>query len=103
MWNWGDMREYLDNSDYLALIAPRLVVVETGKGDYTYARPFLYHQDSPFAADKQVARRARAAYSEVPENFVHYLHYDEHVYHIGGPGAAEPFVRTPTLIEPTPK
>lgn len=81
-WRWSkaDIREYLGASDFLALIAPRPLIIETGERDFTFSS-FA----PPFAAYKQVARRVRAAYGQETDNFVHYLHYDGHHYHIGGP------------------
>jgi dienelactone hydrolase len=78
-WNHADIREYLDQSDLHALIAPRLLIVQTGKQD-----PNFSMSATPFAADKQVARRTRAAYGDDAGSFVHYLHYDFHHYHVGG-------------------
>jgi dienelactone hydrolase len=100
-WRWihADIREYVDTSDLHALIAPRQLIVETGKVDPTYSS---FHPS--FAADKQVARRTRAAYGAEVPYFVHYLHYDEHRYHVGDvnpamPGA-EQGVRVPAFIGP---
>lgn len=97
-WNHADIREYLDTSDVHALIAPRPLVVETGKRDDTFSlRP------APFAGDKQVMRRTRPAWSEAPERVIHYLHYDVHRYHVGALNvsrATEPEVRTPVRIAP---
>jgi hypothetical protein len=77
-WNNADIHEYVDVSDYQALIAPRQLVVETGLVDFTFS-PLA----APFAADKQVARRARAAYGTDSAQYVHYLHYGAHQFHIG--------------------
>jgi hypothetical protein len=99
-WRWlnADIREYVDISDYYALTAPRPLIIETGKRDYTFSR-----FSSPFAADKQVARRSRTAYGDEAYNFVHYLHYDEHHFHVGDVNptrATESGVRVPDVIEP---
>jgi hypothetical protein len=77
-WLNADINEYIDTSDIYPLIAPRLMIIETGKKDNTYS---THHP--PFSSDKQVARRSRVAYNEKPENFVHYLHYDKHKFHVG--------------------
>jgi dienelactone hydrolase len=75
-WSFADYREYLDQSDVLALIAPRPLIVQTGAADPTFSS---YPQ--PFAADKQVIRRARAAYNGGP--IFHYLHPLGHEYRTG--------------------
>jgi dienelactone hydrolase len=98
LWNNADVREYVDTSDYYALTAPRPLIVETGKVDFTFSS-----HNPPFAADKQVARRTRVTYNGGP--FLHYLHYDEHHYHVGDINptrATEQGVRVPTVIEPQP-
>lgn len=99
-WRWlhADLREYVDLSDFHALTAPRPLIVETGKADFTYSdfRP-------PFAADKQVARRSRGAYGDEVSNFVHYLHDNAHRYRVGDANhnrLTEHGVRQPVLIEP---
>jgi len=52
----------------------------------------------------KVARRARAAYGEETDNFVHYLHYDVHRYHFGDINplntSEEKWIREPILIAP---
>jgi dienelactone hydrolase len=95
-WLNADVREYVDVSDFHALTAPRPLLIQTGKRDTTFSafRP-------PFAGDRQVVRRARAAYGTGP--LVHYLHYDEHHYHVGdiNPArATERGVRVPVLAGP---
>lgn len=99
-WRWlhGDVREYFDSSDLFALIAPRPLVILTGKADSTYSR-----LPQPFAADKQILRRARAAYATDPDKLVHYLHYDGHRYHFGDSNPTKPTesgVRIPLLVAP---
>ena len=98
-WRWmhADLRDYIDTSDLHALIAPRPLIVQTGKQDHTFSS-----FSPPFASDKQVARRSRAAYVSEPEMFVHYLHFDGHNYHVGdpGPGNSHAGVHVPTMIEP---
>jgi dienelactone hydrolase/protocatechuate 3,4-dioxygenase beta subunit len=98
-WRWknADIREYLDVSDLHALTAPRPLVVLTGRVDGTFSS-----KPHPFAADKQVLRRARVAYDRI-DHVVHYLHYDEHHYHVGdaNPHIPEHGVHVPVVIEPT--
>src|SRR5439155_1056208 len=50
-WRWlhGDVREYLDTSDLHALIAPRPLVVETGRDDATFSDHL-----PPYTADLEV-------------------------------------------------
>ena len=78
-WQWqhADVGEYLSISDLHALVAPRPLVVETGKIDETFSYFVI-----PFAADKQVAERSRGL-PEDAHRFVHYLHYDQHHFHVG--------------------
>jgi dienelactone hydrolase len=100
-WRWmhADMREYIDTSDLHALIAPRLLVVQTGKQDVTFS-----NFNPPFASDKQVARRSRVAYGSECHQFIHYLHYGHHFYHVGdydpGNTHAEQGIRIPIIIDP---
>jgi hypothetical protein len=98
-WQWlnADIREYVDISEYYALTAPRPLVIETGKADGTFSsfKP-------PFAADKQVARRSRIAYGDDAANLYHYLHYDEHHFHVGDVNPSHPSesgVRLPTVTD----
>lgn len=100
-WRWlnADIREYVDISDASALTAPRPLIIQTGKADRIFS-PF----PAPFAADKQIARRVRAAYGGEAHRFLHYLHYDQHHYHVGDrnpAGSTERGVRIPALIEPS--
>jgi len=107
-WDRADIREYIDTSDLHALVAPRTLIVQTGKKDHTYStfRPHIGNHTvaAYFACDKQVARRTRAAYAHSPGSFIHYLHYDEHRYHVGVVAPAEPgsqrFVQRPVMVEP---
>ena len=82
-WQWqhADVREYVEVSDYHAMIAPRTLVVETGIADPAYS-----NFRAPFAADKQVVRRSRAAYGDAAGRLVHYLHTGGHSYRVGAPG-----------------
>lgn len=97
-WNHADIREYLDISDTFALTAPRALIIQTGKADRIFSA-----LKAPFAADKQVARRVRAAYGGQTHRFLHYLHYDRHHYHVGDRNSVtktERGIRVPALIEP---
>jgi len=82
-WAWADVREYIDQSDILSLIAPRGLIVQTGKEDRVFS-------NIGFAGDKQVMRRARVAGGPV----VHFLHPLIHEWRAGQ-------VRQPTMIEPS--
>jgi dienelactone hydrolase len=73
-WSFADIREYISQSDVLALTAPRPVIIQTGAIDRTYSEFSI-----PFAGDKQVVGRARAAGGEV----VHFLHPLGHEYRAG--------------------
>ena len=44
----------------------------------------------------------RTAYFDAPNNFVHYLHSDYHIFRAGGPHATLPerYVRVPLAIAP---
>jgi pimeloyl-ACP methyl ester carboxylesterase len=86
-WRWMhvDLRDYIDTSDLHSLIAPCPLIVQTGKQDHTYSS-----FSPPFASDKQVARRSRAAYGNAPEMFVHNLHLDGHRYHVADVDPSNP-------------
>lgn len=77
-WDHADIHEYLDVSDWEALTAPRPLIVHTGQADQTFSP-----RQPPYSADKQVTRRARAAYGTNAPSVVHYLHYNGHQYHVG--------------------
>lgn len=80
-WRWqhGDIREYVDSSDYFSLISPRALLIETGRQDFTYS-----DRNPPFSSDMQVFRRAMAAFNSADQDaFNLYLHYDQHRYHVG--------------------
>lgn len=98
-WRWtnADVREYIDASDLLALIAPRPLIFQTGKTDFSVSAQY------PVAGQKEVARRIRAAYGEEAERFIHYLHDGAIRFRIGdrsAQGGAAEGVSTPNLIEP---
>ena len=84
-WAFADIREYVDVSDFEALVAPRPLVIETGTQDITFSPTHL------FAGDKQVVRRARVAFDEqnAASHLVHYLHYDFHRFHVGDKRATD--------------
>jgi hypothetical protein len=95
-WEHSDMREYIDEADLQALIAPRALVVETGRADRSLSR-------FGAAVDRQVARRARVAWGAEADRYVHYLHDGGASFRIGSvarPGG-EAGVRTPVAVEPT--
>lgn len=97
-WQHASLLDYVSDSDLHALIAPRPLVIETGKQDLTFSI-----SATPFAADKQVVRRSRAAYAADNANLVHYLHYDVHHFHVGDfnpQGDVERDVRVPALARP---
>ena len=99
-WQWqhADIREFVDVSDHLALVAPRGLIVETGAIDTTFSA-----RATPFSADKQVLRRARTAFLKAPQRVVHYLHAGAHAWHAGdvaGPVAATDIL-VPVEIAPT--
>lgn len=112
-WVYANSREYLDISDYHALIAARPLILLTGKTDNLYSKvlsSFFSESTAHFAGDKTVARRSRQAYSSNERSkFVHYLHYNGHTYQVGDtlslghppPGGYEPYVRQPVRKEPT--
>jgi dienelactone hydrolase len=84
-WDHADIHEYLDVSDWEALTAPRPLVVETGAADGMFSK-----FDPPYAADKQVTRRARTAYGPDAPRLIHYLHYDVHHFHVGSKNPTNP-------------
>lgn len=83
------LREYVDHSDFLALIGDRTHVVETGVLDDTFSK-----RDPLFSGDKQVLRRARAAYDS-PGALLHFLHPLGHHPRLGD-------VTVPVMIAPPP-
>jgi dienelactone hydrolase len=99
-WQWmhGDAVEYIEMSDFLALTAPRQVIVESGKWDYTYSSHPL-----PYAVEKENAWRARIAYGDDAANLVHYLHSGGHQYRVGDVSNDSPdplYIQVPQLIAP---
>lgn len=95
-WAYADNGEYVDVSDLHALVAPRTVVIETGTADTTYS--FF---TAPFASDKQVLRRSRAAFAGPGGGrLTHYLHDGAHVYRVGDPSMTARGITVPQLIAP---
>ena len=94
-WRWqnANVLDYIDVATLHALIAPRPLIVETGKQDMEHTfRPI-----APFASAKQVLRRTRALYGEDAENVVHYMHEQGHVWQAG----SETKVQVPVVTGPT--
>ena len=85
LWDHADIHEYLDVSDWEALTAPRPLVVETGKNDSTFSP-----RNPPYSADKQLTRRARAAYGSSAPRLIHYLHDDQHHFHVNDANPTNP-------------
>jgi dienelactone hydrolase len=86
-WAFADLREMIDWSDVLAMIADRPLIVITGQQDPGFSS-FPQHESflpgvplmqARFAADKQVIRRARVAGGPI----WHYLHPQAHEYQTG--------------------
>lgn len=79
-WQWrnADINEYVDQSTYLALIAPRPLILQSAALDRTFSR-----RDPPFSADRQVVRRALAAWHDAPDRLIHLLHGDGHSLRAG--------------------
>ena len=101
-WQWvhGDATEFIEMSDYLAMAAPRNVILETGKWDYIYSG-----YASPWVVEKENAWRARIAFGDEAANFVHYLHSGGHQYRVGdiaGDSRAPAYIQVPELIAPPP-
>ena len=99
-WQWmhGDATEFVEASDYLALTAPRHVIMESGKWDYIYSSYSL-----PYAVEKENAWRARIAYGDEAANFVHYLHSSGHQYRVGDSTNENPspdYIQVPELFAP---
>lgn len=98
-WGWANTRDYIDQSDLYALTAPRGLIVQTGILDNGFSQfpqwsfAGVPNGSAPFAADKQVMRRARAAGGPI----VHYLHPLAHEWQSG---VASGGLRYPVIIEP---
>jgi dienelactone hydrolase len=99
-WQWmhGDATEFIEMSDYLAMTAPRQVVLESGKWDFIYSSHTV-----PYAVEKENAWRARIAYGDQAANLVHYLHSGGHQYRVGDSTHDDPnpgYIQVPQLIAP---
>lgn len=101
-WEWqhADIREYVEMSDYLRLIAPRQLIAMTGRLDAVFSR-----FDPPFAADKQVMRRSTPDHDH-PHGWrpIHYLHDRGHDFRVGDvtvDGQPRANIRVPALSRPT--
>lgn len=80
-WKWhnAEIRDYVDQSGLHALIAPRPLVVLTGKDD-----PIFSDRDPHWSHELQLMRRSRVAYVGAEAARIHhYLHFDVHAYHVG--------------------
>lgn len=98
-WFRANFNEYVSISDFHALLAPKPLIVETGLQDHSFS-PSAF----PWASDKQVMRRSRAAYGTDASKVTHYLHYDAHAWHFGDVNALNPGrprgVQAAAVIEP---
>lgn len=86
-WQWrnADIREWVDQSDLEALIAPRPLLVEVGRTDDGFSA-----RKPHFSGDFQVMRRTRVAWTAAEQTrLALYLHFDEHAYHFGDRRAGE--------------
>lgn len=103
MWQRADVRDYLDPSDLHAMVAPRVLIRETGARDYTYS-----DVATPFSADKEVIRRAQPAFDALGGHLIHYIHFDGHAFHVGRycpaidatKGVTEPIEAAPDAASP---
>jgi hypothetical protein len=99
-WKWmhGDATEYVEMSDFLALTAPRRMVLESGKMDWTYSS-----YSFPFALEKENAWRGRIAYGDQVGNFVHYVHSGAHQFRVGDSSPEAPYpvyIQVPQQVAP---
>jgi dienelactone hydrolase len=99
-WQWvhADATEFVEVSDYLAMTAPRNVLMESGKADFTFSSYAL-----PYAVEKETAWRARIAYGADASKFVHYLHSGAHQYRVGDSRDDSPnpdYIQVPQLTAP---
>jgi hypothetical protein len=99
-WQWthGNATEFIEMSDFLALAAPRRVVLESGKWDYTYSS-----YTWPYAVEKENAWRARIAYGTDATNLLHYIHQGDHQYRVGDSTVDSPYpayIQVPQQIAP---
>ncbi len=98
-WNHAEIQEFVGTADLMALVAPRLLVVQTGAEDASLAG-----RDLPISSSKQLARRVRAAFNdtEAPARFVHNLHWGGARFHTGviEDSNGTSGIGVPVLIEP---
>lgn len=99
-WQWthGDATEYIEMSDFLALTAPRRLMLESGKADWTYSS-----YEFPYALEKENAWRGRIAYGDEASNLVHYIHSAHHQYRVGDSSEESPYpvyVQIPEQVAP---
>jgi hypothetical protein len=99
-WKWvhGDATEFVEMSDFLSLNAPRRLVVESGKQDWTYSSYAL-----PYALEKENAWRGRIAYGDQGASFVHYIHSSDHQFRVGDSSIETPYpvyIQVPQQIAP---
>lgn len=99
-WQWqhAEIRDYVEMSDFLALIAPRQLIALTGLQDGVFS-----WREPPFSADKQVLRRARMATAAVDWQPIHYVHDGGHEFRVGDrnvAGQGPEYVRVPTQVAP---
>lgn len=96
-WNHADIREYLDMSDYYALIAPRPLIAQNGRGDFTFSTLL-----PPFPSGRQVLRRSSLV-SAQRSILTHHLHDGGHVFRVGGTavdGEPAPGIVVPVIDGP---
>ncbi|MET0593628.1 MAG: dienelactone hydrolase family protein, partial [Polyangiaceae bacterium] len=97
-WSHGNATEFIEMSDFLALAAPRRVVLESGKTDYTYSS-YAW----PYAVEKENAWRARIAYGDDATNLLHYVHSGDHQFRVGDSSDDSPYpayIQVPQQIAP---
>jgi pimeloyl-ACP methyl ester carboxylesterase len=84
-WIYANNLEYVDTSDYHALIAPRPLIVETGNIDTTYTSPGSIMRPYYFSGDKTVTRRSRMAFQDSvkDQRFIHFMFSGGHEFHFG--------------------
>lgn len=99
-WKWahGDTTEFVEMSDFFSLNAPRRLVVESGKLDWTYSSYAF-----PYALDKESAWRGRVAYGDQAASFVHYIHSSDHQFRVGDSSMDNPYpmyIQVPQQVAP---
>jgi hypothetical protein len=84
LWKHGDLREYYDQSDLHALVAPRPLLVLTGRLDPNYSS-----RVPTFSHELSLVRRSRVAYAGDDARIQHYLHDGAHDYRVGAAPEAQ--------------